>query len=324
MAPYGGGLLNEYGRELSLEALSSTGKDGEQYFAQGLIKTAKWLKMGGDFREAFIYQDTPSFREGRSQFMQADIEAGVDVEKWLVMGSIGYRDPLVVNSWRDNVISRRHSITYRFSDEGTVRAGRFLPAFGINTAEHTYFTRAGIGFNQGSESYNLEYSRITPNFSTFLTWINGRPDDPSLNKETGAALTQTYSPKENLKLGVSYLYGDSPQKRHLFGPHALIGFSTQFFLLSELDFQSMDQSFGHAQLQKFGFEPTKGLIVFVTEETSKLNWQNDQSWKAAYGFGIQYFPRPHFEFSLNWQKRQSKTLYDGFYDLAWLFIHYYL
>src|SRR5262245_57728076 len=58
VSPTGGGTLSEYGRALSLEALSTWGNEGESDFLYGVVKPPSWLLLGGDFRMLQVYEDT--------------------------------------------------------------------------------------------------------------------------------------------------------------------------------------------------------------------------------------------------------------------------
>lgn len=330
VSPSGGGVLNDYGRELSKEVLSTWSKDGEQAFIYGFLKSKENLKLGGDYRSAVIYQDQPSFKEIRGIQMQADAEAALVQDKWIALATVGYQDPRIVQVWSDHLISRRHWVGWKPSDQTLIRAGRFMIPYGINIPDHVTTIRRGLGFDQSSETYNIGFDIENDKWSGSATVNFGRIDRPSLNREQGAALTAAISIGESTKLGCSYLWGTSNQaSRNLMGPYVLLGFSSRLYLLSELDFQfksipSGAPTTGGVNYQKLGYELTQGLVLYGTQEYSRLDFSNPDSLQTSYGLGLQFFPRPHFEFNFSYQKQFISALSSSPFDFAWLMFHYYL
>jgi hypothetical protein len=330
VSPSGGGILNDYGRELSKEVLSTWSKDGEQAFIYGFLKSKENLKLGGDYRSAVIYQDQPSFKEIRGIQMQADVEAALVQDKWVALATIGYQDPRVVQVWSDHTISRRHWIGWKPSEKTLIRTGRFMIPYGINIPEHVTTIRRGLGFDQSAETYNIGFDIEDEKWSASTTLNLGRIDQPSLNREQGVALTAAIPIGESAKLGYSYLWGTSSlASRNLMGPYVLLGFSSRLYLLSELYFQfkstpSIGSTTGGVNYQKLGYELMQGLVLYGTQEWSKLDFSNPNSLQTNYGLGVQFFPRPHFEFNFSYQKQLISALSSTPFDFAWLMFHYYL
>jgi hypothetical protein len=340
VSPTGGGVLNLYGRTLSKEVLSTWGKDSEAPFAHGLIKTPEWLDIGGDFREAYLYANTPSFQEGRLIFMQADLEAAATWNKWSIASSIGYRSPLAGTTLSDYLISRRHYLIYRPTDEISFRVGRFLYAYGINMPDHTVIVRGGLAGartglrinDEGYETYNLEAAWVGEKNTTFVTGILGRPDSSDLKREQGIAVNSSIPIGESHKIGVSYLYGvNDDLKRQVFGPYGILGFSHHFFLLSEMDFQSANSrklvaapsTQGFANYNRLDYEWVQGFHTYLTQEFGRLDFARESSVVKSYGVGTQFFPRPHFEFNFTWQKQVIRAQGPDSQDVAYLLFHYY-
>jgi hypothetical protein len=137
---------------------------------------------------------------------------------------------------------------------------------------------------------------------------------------------------DSSKAGVSLLRGFNSQRdRTLVGAHGLLGFTPHFYLTTEVDFQFADYALasaqdttGFANYQKLGYEVMQGLHFYVTQETQRLDFKVARGHAFLYGIGSQWFPRPHIEFNLNWQKQQLGALPDVTTDFAWLLVHYYL
>lgn len=332
-SPSGGGVLTQYGRELSKEVLSTSGKDGEQQFAYGVVKTPEWLNMGGDFRGMAFYRDSPTATEGRAFPMQTDIEAAIAYKKMIVAGMLGYKGEKtpISEPFIKKIISRRHYINYRPTDEISLRGGRFQANYGINTPDHVITIKRGLGWDQGTETYNVETAYIGERFNVFATGIFGRPDAPELNRETGGTLTGSVVFFDSLKTGVSYFYGTNKlASRQVAGPWGILGFTPHFFLLTEFDFQGLtpksgpllSRQWGMVEYNRLDYEFFQGFHGYLTQELSRLDFGNPDTLSKAYGIGIQFFPRPHLELNLSWQIQTVATV-QGYTDFGALLVHFY-
>jgi hypothetical protein len=333
-SPTGGGVLRKYGRELSREELSRWGKEGEEQFLYGALgKLPNWVNFGGDIRAVQTYKNNDAVRQGRFIVMQLDLDTAVTVGRFTGAGTIGIEKVEKSVKHEAGIASRRHWLNYRPTDEVSLRGGKFLPAFGINVPDHIIPTKRGINWDAGNESYNLEAGWIGEQINLFATAIFGRPDNTALNREKGGAFSVYQLVSESYKLGASFYYGfNSTGNRTIVGPNAILGFTPSFFLLTEWDFVS--QNFNSASAasqqgivgyQRLDYELTKGLHTYVTQEYSQLNFDNSNTFSAAYGVGLQFFPRPHLELNMSWQKqKQNSVSRDDFGDYGWLMMHFYL
>src|SRR2546430_396895 len=77
ISPNGGGVLTQYGRELSRAILSTWGADNENEsrFAWGAVTPPSWLEIMGMYRSVVAYQNTPFITQAQYIFMQGDFEA---------------------------------------------------------------------------------------------------------------------------------------------------------------------------------------------------------------------------------------------------------
>lgn len=326
VSPSGGGLLTEYGRELSREVLSTWGTEGESKFLHGLYQTPEWLNLGGDIRAVQSYVDNQTVQEARLIFMQSDLEAAVKVKSVTTVASYGWDDI------KKKYFSRRHYVLVPMSQEVTLRAGKFITNYGLNIPDHIMFVRRLLGWDQGSETYNVELNWIGENANASVTGVLGRPDDTKLNKEYGFAANIGLNLSDKSKIGTSFYQGSNQnQKRQLTGVYGLIGFTESLFWLSELDFQqtetlqtATDPVQSLVDYQKLGYEFHKGVVGFLIQQWTKTRLKEDNSAQDSYGLGMQLFPRPHFEFQLVWLKQRNFATNPAFYDYAWIMGHYYL
>lgn len=330
LSPSGGGVLTEYGREISEELLSFASVEGEEDFAYGLVKTPKWLSLMGLFRRVNLYMNVPNQDKYRSIPMESDLEIAVHDKTWIVDATVGYKY-LPKGQRSDNYfLSRRHFIAFRPNDNVSVRGGRFFPNMGIMTPDHIIPTRRDIGFDEGMETYNLEFAYLQRNWSAFLTLYTSRGDVPDALKEKGVILTPAIILAQHYKVGLNFLYADKEfSKRNLYGAWGILGFTKKFFLLTEVDYQkttpvnkNVDPFYGLVNYQRLDYEIVQGIHMYATQEYSQSNLKTGNI-QRAYSLGSQIFPRPHFEVNLAWQKRKSGTL-PKYYDYAYLMLNFYL
>jgi hypothetical protein len=322
VSPAGGGLLTAYGRELSRELLSTWGQGEanakDSGFAHQFNELPEGLHLGGDIRAAQLYRDTSTFRSGKFFFMQGDLEAGVVKDKWAVVASAGLK-PAEKGKEFGELISRSHYALYRLSDELTLRGGRFFPVYGIRTPDHLLATKQNLRLQQpAGETYNFEASYLGEKWNLVLTGIFGRPDHEHSRSETGVAAQGSIAWRDSLKAGWSFLHADGPSgMRNVTGPFGILGFTPKFFLLAEWDWQSDRSGVTGFAYHRLDYELLQGLHGYLTYEMAG-NTESD-----AYGLGVQFFPRSHFELNLSWQVRKEESSPES-ENYAWLLLHYYL
>jgi hypothetical protein len=176
-SPTGGGLLTPYGRLLSHRELSTTGASGavpdpgaeddprgEQAFLYGALGDALGpVHLGLELRPSHVRVDFPGGHDGRRLLMNMDLLGAVQKNGWTAYGTIG-REPSN-SAIRDGLlqadpalISYEHWVGYQ-SDQGFgIRAGRFMPAYGVRFADHTAYTRLYLDFDRNDQVYGLEVS----------------------------------------------------------------------------------------------------------------------------------------------------------------------
>lgn len=331
VSPSGGGLTTAYGRSLAKELLSHWGEEGEERFLYK-VTPPEWLNVGGDIRAIQTYVDTSTFQQEKFFEMQTDLEVAVKFKNFFADATFGVQEGPDGTPNRGHFLSRRHYLGYQVNDETAVRAGRFYPAFGINAANHSIYTRKDIGFDEGSETDNIEASYSGEKFDYFATAILGRVDDYKSDWQRGGAISSSYFLSDKYKIGLSYLHANlKTAARDLFAAYAIFGFSKSLYLLSEIDLQwmrdltdSTASPHGAVTFQQLNYEWTQGFHVYAVAELSNLNVGEVLTRKDSWGFGTQLFPRPHIDFELEYRKERAMSLYSSYYDTAWALLHYYL
>lgn len=156
----GGGMLTPYGRSLSRQELSTfgasvAGAGREQEFLFGALRDATGpVKLGLELRPSHLKLEGPGYDSTRDLLMNASFQAAFTRGGWTVFGEVG-RQP---RGDDPRVASFEHWVSYRSPRGLGVRAGRFLPAYGIRFADHTSFTRAPLGLDNEDQVYAVELS----------------------------------------------------------------------------------------------------------------------------------------------------------------------
>jgi len=325
--PGGGGVLNAYGREISKEALSTWSSETESELAWGAIKTPEWLAATVMARSLSFIRDTRTTIDGRTLLMQLDAEASAQSEKWGLVAAAGIQNPRGGPTGTQSPLAARRLFgQYRPTDTLAFRAGFFQPVYGLMPADHRIAIRSGLGWDQGNETWNLEGAYIGEQWNVFATGIIGRPGQPDF--ERGGALSVSHFFADRYKIGVNGYFGEAPDTnamRAVFGPHAMLAFTSRLYWLGELDFQNQNSTWGVFQYQKLGFEPVQGFHVFLAQDFQQANSTDTATSTWAWGPGLQWFPRPHFEGQLFlWQNRYPSALQDLNQTTVYAMLNFYL
>lgn len=330
VSPTGGSALNSYGRGLSKELLSRWGSDDEEKFLHGKVETPEWLITGGDLRVIQTYMNNSEETQREFFLMQSDLVLGARMGDWtgvLTFGAVGGPEDVPDHG---RFLSRSHYVMNQVTEMTEVRAGKFLPQYGINDPNHTLFTRGNLGFGEDSESYNLEVAYLGEKFDIFVTGVFGRPDQPDLQREKGAALSASFNFWDRNKVGVSAYRGQNDSnERILAGLWGIFALPSDVFLLSELDSTQVrltgvdGETRGFVTSQRLGWEATKGLQLYLSGQIAQSDLESDQSRIDSFGPGIAFYPRPHFEFRAEMTKVRIKAVSNEYGEMGFLFGHYY-
>lgn len=339
----GGGLLNEYGRSLSREILSQPsflGKpsaEGDEQFAGGGFRAPEWLLLGGDVRLLQTFVESPQGSRGRFMVMQVDVDASAQVNDWFrVFFSVGRIEPRVENAQlKDFIASPRHGVEFRLTPADqesrvAVRLGRFMPAYGIPFAEHTFASRRLLDFGPGQERYGAEFAWSNDTTSVIGTGIAAQANGNGNKVETGGAVQVARAIGSSSKVGANFYKTKrddtgTPYDRQIDGIFAYIGFNKQWYGLLEVDRPKDPNGLeGFIDVFKLGYEMGQGLHFFGVHEFANLNVAQAHPKFEALGLGAQWFPRPHWDLYGTYRKERNTALSNDFQDVIWLIAHFYL
>jgi hypothetical protein len=305
ISPSGGGLLNENGLNTA-ESMSQFGTDPA--FLNGAVKPPSWLILGGDFRAASGYDQTPQ-RYLLTIPMQADLYADAQWEHFTFHITGGYRPPEYGNENATRLWSREHYVMWQ-SDVGSpegvfVRVGRLMPIFGLRLAEHDDYTRRYGGMPLYGESYGATVSYIKTKYEAHISgWVRDPLLDRPIQDRGGAAYIETRL-SDVAAIGAEGMLQFSSDDKQFRG-----GFTGKYFLkgpavLLQAEVQVDNQHIG-------GYGLTKLISYAMASYFPKDQWMIDLGWghydenlrikdldRDQLDLNIHWFTTSHFEASLD-------------------------
>lgn len=333
ISPSGGGLLNDYGRSLSKELMTTWGWENSEKPAFGAIENKDWLKIGGDYRTIQTYLNNSEVKQGKQFEMQRNVELGIKVSKVWFVGTLGSQGGPEGTPQKGDFLSERHFALWDLSDEIKLRAGKFRLNFGIYDPNHTRLNKQPIGFGSNSESYILEFSKFSENDEVFISADLGRIDTPrNRSSEKSFSINYAKYTSDKSKVGGSALIGESEDlRRSLVGLYGVGGLFKRWVLKSEIDYQRSHRSSSPqdskdlvTMMASFGYQVTKGFEPYFIFEHLQRDLEDSTTQQTEAGLGMQWLPVPHFEIQAEYKKQNQKSIPTIQSDIGWLVFHFYL
>jgi hypothetical protein len=240
LSPAGGGLLSENGLAT---AESNATWDVAPEAAHGALVGPSWLEVGAELRGAAgVVDDRGASPAGFP--MQADGEAAAKSGALTLYATLGIQEGHDVPSF---FASREHWAMWQ-SDAGSpnglfVRAGRFMPVYGLRLADHTAYTRRDGQTPLYGEAYGVAVEDIQPRWEAHATGFVHDPLQYSAETGNGAALYVEARPVKAFSIGLEgrYAKGD-PDERVAGGATAKLWIAAANLLL-EGEVQGIRQTF---------------------------------------------------------------------------------
>lgn len=329
VSPNGGGLLNAYGRELSTEILSTWSYKNEAQFLHssvGAKLAEKGYLFGGGLRAIQTRYQDKNMLDGKLFLMHADLQVAYVTERFTGVISIGEIEQPGRRVFKGNFKSTMYYGYLRVTDEFGLRAGRFIPSFGINSPDHLLVTRDGIGFGINAQFDTLEASYLSENWTIFASASRTMPDVLETSDEQYAkTFSVNYNFLNRMRVGMNYMKNDGPATdRTVWGPHAILGFTEHLFSITEVFFRNDKPSSGATDgvyaVSQLGYEIYKGLVPYIQYQHKQTKLTDSGSIEKIYNAGVKFYPRPHWEFHLEYGKIKGAK---STADMGWLMTYYY-
>lgn len=329
-SPTGGGLLTPYGRSLSREELSTTGRtssnEREHEFLYGALGSAPTrLSLGLGLRPARLSLDFDGGSFDRNFLMNADVTAAFRSGEWTAYVEAGRQGRTGSPAYK----SFEHWVSYQKQHGLGVRVGRFLPAYGVRLADHSAFSRTPLGFNTADQVYAVEISHVSDKRLIQLSIGPGRADSVT-EDDGGRAMTASgrvqfdLSPTRSLVLsGLLRRKADFAAGEKLTGVAFGIAPARRLSIWTEANARFVDgiSGAGYVVANETSLEVYRGLWVkFTPQLRTTPGDSGGGTWRTA--FALDLLPRTHWNLGLSYYRdkdrrsnRVTKTL------LAQLFLY---
>jgi hypothetical protein len=317
-SPTGGGLLTPYGRSLSREELSTFGRSRgsgspgrEQEFLFGALGDALGpVHLGIDLRPSHLDVEGSGFSTTRDFLMNAELAAAMQRGAWTFYGSVG-RQP------RGDDVRRAsfgHWVSYKTERGLGVRAGRFLPAYGVKVADHTSFSRSSLELDNDDQVYGLELSFTGDRHLMQVSAGPGLAD--SVDDAGRRAFTATgrwqLDLRPRLALVASGLFRDGSDLAPRRGATGLaLGFAptSRLTLWTQADARFREGTSGgpaYTLLADAGFEAYRGVWVrFSPQLRTELG--DASAGVLRFVFGLNLLPRTHWNALLSYYDDRDRA-----------------
>ncbi|EYF06239.1 Hypothetical protein CAP_2117 [Chondromyces apiculatus DSM 436] len=332
--PSGAGLMTMYGRaqsEILLRTRYGTPPADEDPsklggFMFGAVPLPEELLLQADARSLFLHVQPPSPAPSVNRYilMQADVAAGLMIDRFRASVSLGYvhegaLGASVTHGEFNRLVSRQHwaGVVLGESEQFTLRAGRMNLPYGLRIIEHTMWTRSttltdinaaqqhGVAFAYVEEAWRMEAMAIIGNLQL----------SPPELRERGYSAYVERAFGQSLALGVSSLVtfterdlaAGAPMFRHAHGLFARYAPVKPVVLMAEGDFvlrSPKDASLepGATGMLQVDVEPIQGVHVIGAGELLNANFSESGTSFGAWA-GAQWFFAPHADLRFDFNYR---------------------
>jgi len=312
VSPAGGGLLTENGLAVA-ETISHLGTAPEFFY--GKVPTPDWLQLGGDLRASTGFMATPE--KVLATFpMQADVYAAARFGSFTLVATGGYKPDEFGKGFESRLWSREHYVMWQ-QNEGEptgvfVRAGRFMPVFGLRLAEHPAYIRRFGGTPLYSETYGLSVAYVDPKYEVHVSGFVEDPWFEPVEPRDGGAAYAELRIDEQTAIGGELLYGKSDfDQRIRYGviakryvPQANLLLQAEVQLVNQLIDETPTNPDGGAPLQVVGYLLGTWMINdFVMLDVGlghfDANVRIRDIDRNGVDVNLRYFMTSHLELALN-------------------------
>lgn len=160
--PAGGGMRTGTGFKYALNLHTmAPAEDREAPFDP---RISDGVRLGGDMRGMYL-QDAHNERSDQSTFflMQASL---------YVAATINDRTTFALANDQGRT-TEAYALIGGLPLDGSLKIGRFVPAYGIEEEDHTLFTRDSLGFGTGTEDVGVEFAHARGARLVTLALVNG-------------------------------------------------------------------------------------------------------------------------------------------------------
>jgi hypothetical protein len=324
VSPTGGGLLSAYGRSLSHRELSTTGAPmpshgdstdpapGEESFLWGALGDSLGdLQLGVELRPSYLRYGFLGTTTDRNLLMNADVLAAYKANDWILYGQVG-RELNAEGEFR--IDSSEYWAGYQPEEGIGVRAGRFLPAYGIRFADHTSYNRSFLGLAQYDQIYGVEVSHSRGRYLTQVAVGPGRAESV-VDDDGRASFTATGRVQVDLTsratVAASGLFrAESDIAPRIGSAGVALGFApgSRLTTWTQVDGQFVEggSSASYVIVNETALEVYRGIWLTVSPQ-ARVGGGEAVPDLLRLGVGAVILPRTHFNVNLSYYRDRNRT-----------------
>ncbi len=336
VAPTGGGLLNDYGRSLSQEMMSTFNlgeKFAKPYY--GLVSNTEHVTYGGQYRHIQVQVENDQIDQKKQFDMQDNFEFGFKYKKAFLVGTVGTQEGPNSTEDKDEFLSERHYLMYQPDETSFVRVGKFRQHFGINHPNHTRYVKSDLGFGSYSETYNLDMTQFFEWGEMNISSSVGALDKDYATDDQRRNLVYNYTHylEGESRLGFGLLHGRSKSyKRSIINLNYVSSLFKKLTLRLETDYvqkqkitdntlnNQLDGLYGDYQLE---YLVTQGLRPYVFVQHAQENLDDYTTLKSAPGLGFKWRIISHLEFQGEYYQQTNHSNDQAKTHISYIMVHLY-
>lgn len=324
VSPTGGGLLSAYGRSLSHRELSTTGAPmpshgdsadpapGEESFLWGATgESLGALQLGVALRPSYLRYEFRGTSTDRNLLMSADVLAAYKVKDWLFYGQVGRE---LDADGEFGIDSSEYWVGYQPEEGMGLRAGRFLPAYGIRFADHTSYNRSFLGLAQYDQIYGVEVSHSRGRYLTQVAVGPGRAESV-VDDDGRASFTATGRVQVDLtsraSVAASGLYrAESDIAPRIGSAGVALGYApgSRLTTWTQVDGQFVEgvSSASYVIVNETSLEVYRGIWLTVSPQ-ARVGGGAAVPDLLRFGVGTVILPRTHFNVNVSYYRDRNRT-----------------
>ena len=313
--PSGGGALTSYGKYVAQEVY---GMFNDSSTAIPFMVMPKYdvgsfdepvVVAQGMIRGVQVLSDSSKVRTYKTNRMQLDLELGLAKNGWQALTTVGPRlDSSIPGDNEKKTIELRRWWVGRVVLEYAVRAGEFMPEFGIYHPNHNIPTRRGLYFNHNEEPQIVQATKFSDTFDYTLGYLKGSKKT-EIEDQKGLVATVAYKTGMS-RYGTSLMRVKSSEKEDTAGGvFAQVGHDQHYYLLFEADRKEVKRdreikrsNLGYAEL---GWEFGKAISTYLNYEYT--NALDEGRIVSSPGIGLLFYPITHTEIQVQAGRRYSRS-----------------
>jgi hypothetical protein len=318
--PYGGGMLNDYGRALSANKVAARwfhqkGKSEEQISEESGFLYRKpsttWLRTALKYRGLGL-RKSHATANAENEWIHMVARAAVMLkfgarEQFLLGGNMDYAPAPrgVPNFDQPSYRSREHFIGWRFLPNMGIYAGLLDKVFGLRVPDHIAYSRTATLNTMNDQSHGVKTHLLLGNWEWGFQYYLGNLTSDQEVRQAGWSTMLEYTWSPTFQPGFSLTASESLFTRfNSFAFHQRAGFADGSSLITEIGQRKRTLLLTERETTaRYGFLQghfyfARGIYLVQTVEFIKNDLETRGS-VLRLGPGLQVFPHQGFEFRVD-------------------------